>query len=46
MTEGPILGTGIDLVENDRMQALLARWMGKRKLIAETGAGRHGVATA
>ena len=27
-------------------QGLLARRMGKRKLIAETGAGQHGVATA
>ena len=27
-------------------QALLARWMGKTRLIAETGAGQHGVATA
>jgi holo-[acyl-carrier protein] synthase len=31
MNEGPVLGTGIDLVENDRMQELLARWGPKFK---------------
>jgi len=38
--------TGAHKINNTLGQALLARWMGKRKLIAETGAGRHGVATA
>ena len=27
-------------------QILLARYMGKKRIIAETGAGQHGVATA
>jgi len=31
MSDGTILGTGIDLVENDRMQDLLARWGAKFK---------------
>ncbi|MDO4569903.1 MAG: tryptophan synthase subunit beta [Planctomycetia bacterium] len=38
--------TGAHKVNNTLGQALLARRMGKRKLIAETGAGMHGVATA
>jgi tryptophan synthase beta chain len=38
--------TGAHKINNTLGQALLARWMGKRKLIAETGAGQHGVATA
>ena len=38
--------TGAHKVNNTVGQALLARRMGKRKLIAETGAGQHGVATA
>jgi tryptophan synthase beta chain len=38
--------TGAHKINNTVGQALLARWMGKRKLIAETGAGQHGVATA
>lgn len=38
--------TGAHKVNNTIGQALLARRMGKRKLIAETGAGMHGVATA
>ncbi len=38
--------TGAHKINNTIGQALLARWMGKRKLIAETGAGQHGVATA
>jgi tryptophan synthase beta chain len=38
--------TGAHKINNTLGQALLARWMGKKKLIAETGAGQHGVATA
>ncbi|MFD7658952.1 tryptophan synthase subunit beta [Actinosynnema sp. NPDC059797] len=38
--------TGSHKINNVLGQALLARRMGKRKLIAETGAGQHGVATA
>ena len=38
--------TGAHKINNTLGQALLARYMGKRKVIAETGAGQHGVATA
>jgi len=38
--------TGAHKINNTLGQALLAHWMGKSKLIAETGAGQHGVATA
>jgi tryptophan synthase beta chain len=38
--------TGAHKINNAIGQALLARRMGKKKLIAETGAGQHGVATA
>ena len=38
--------TGSHKLNNVIGQGLLARRMGKRKLIAETGAGQHGVATA
>ena len=38
--------TGAHKINNTLGQALLAHWMGKKKLIAETGAGQHGVATA
>jgi tryptophan synthase beta chain len=38
--------TGSHKINNCIGQALLARRMGKRRLIAETGAGQHGVATA
>ena len=38
--------TGAHKVNNCIGQALLARHMGKRRVIAETGAGQHGVATA
>ena len=38
--------TGAHKVNNTVGQVLLARRMGKRKVIAETGAGQHGVATA
>lgn len=38
--------TGAHKVNNTVGQAVLARRMGKRRVIAETGAGQHGVATA
>ena len=38
--------TGSHKINNVLGQALLARKMGKKRLIAETGAGQHGVATA
>jgi tryptophan synthase beta chain len=38
--------TGSHKLNNALGQALLARTLGKRRLIAETGAGQHGVATA
>jgi len=38
--------TGAHKINNALGQGLLARWMGKRRVIAETGAGQHGVATA
>ena len=38
--------TGAHKINNALGQGLLARRMGKRRLIAETGAGQHGVATA
>jgi len=38
--------TGAHKLNNALGQALLARRMGKRRIIAETGAGQHGVATA
>ena len=38
--------TGAHKVNNVQGQILLARRMGKRRIIAETGAGQHGVATA
>lgn len=38
--------TGAHKINNTLGQGLLARRMGKQKLIAETGAGQHGVATA
>jgi tryptophan synthase beta chain len=38
--------TGAHKINNALGQALLARRMGKRRIIAETGAGQHGVATA
>ncbi len=38
--------TGSHKINNAIGQALLARRMGKRRVIAETGAGQHGVATA
>jgi len=38
--------TGAHKVNNTIGQALLARYMGKKRVIAETGAGQHGVASA
>ena len=38
--------TGSHKINNVLGQALLARRMGKARLVAETGAGQHGVATA
>jgi len=38
--------TGAHKINNVVGQCLLARYMGKRRVIAETGAGQHGVATA
>jgi tryptophan synthase beta chain len=38
--------TGAHKINNVIGQAMLARRMGKRRIIAETGAGQHGVATA
>ena len=38
--------TGAHKINNALGQALLARRMGKRRVVAETGAGQHGVATA
>ena len=41
-----LLHTGAHKINNAVGQALLARRMGKSRIIAETGAGQHGVATA
>lgn len=41
-----LLHTGAHKINNAMGQILLARRMGKRRIIAETGAGQHGVATA
>ena len=41
-----LLHTGAHKVNNTLGQALLAKHMGKTTLVAETGAGQHGVATA
>jgi tryptophan synthase beta chain len=41
-----LLHTGAHKLNNAIGQALLAKRMGKRRIIAETGAGQHGVATA
>jgi len=38
--------TGAHKINNVLGQALLARYMGKKRIIAETGAGQHGVASA
>ncbi len=41
-----LLHTGAHKINNTIGQVLLAKRMGKRRIIAETGAGQHGVATA
>ncbi len=41
-----LLHTGAHKINNALAQALLAKRMGKQRIIAETGAGQHGVATA
>ena len=41
-----LLHTGAHKINNALGQALLARRMGKKRIVAETGAGQHGVATA
>jgi tryptophan synthase beta chain len=41
-----LLHTGAHKINNTLGQALLAKRMGKNRIIAETGAGQHGVATA
>mgnify|MGYP000067653118 CR=1 FL=1 len=41
-----LLHGGAHKINNTLGQALLAEYMGKRRVIAETGAGQHGVATA
>lgn len=41
-----LLHTGAHKINNALAQALLARRMGKKRIIAETGAGQHGCATA
>lgn len=41
-----LLHTGAHKMNNTLGQALLAKHMGKKNLLAETGAGQHGVATA
>jgi tryptophan synthase beta chain len=41
-----MLHTGAHKINNTLGQVLLAKYMGKKRIIAETGAGQHGVATA
>ncbi|MFH1504633.1 MAG: tryptophan synthase subunit beta [Candidatus Omnitrophota bacterium] len=41
-----LLHTGAHKINNSLAQAFLAKYMGKKRIIAETGAGQHGVATA
>lgn len=41
-----LLHTGAHKINNTLGQILLAKFMGKRRIIAETGAGQHGVAVA
>jgi tryptophan synthase beta chain len=41
-----LLHTGAHKINNTLGQGLLAKYMGKNRLIAETGAGQHGIATA
>lgn len=46
LKRGDLLHGGAHKINNTVGQALLAKKMGKQRLIAETGAGQHGVATA
>ena len=46
LKRGDLLHGGAHKINNTVGQALLAKKMGKERLIAETGAGQHGVATA
>jgi tryptophan synthase beta chain len=46
MKREDLLHTGAHKINNTIGQVLLAQRMGKRRIIAETGAGQHGVATA
>jgi len=41
-----LLHTGAHKINNSLGQAILAKFMGKKRIIAETGAGQHGVAVA
>jgi len=41
-----MLHTGAHKINNTLGQGLLAKYMGKKRLMAETGAGQHGIATA
>lgn len=41
-----LLHTGAHKINNTLGQIMLAKFMGKKRIIAETGAGQHGVATA
>jgi tryptophan synthase beta chain len=41
-----LLHTGAHKINNTLGQIMIAKFMGKRRIIAETGAGQHGVATA
>ena len=46
LKRGDLNHTGAHKINNALGQVLLAKRMGKKKIIAETGAGQHGVATA
>ncbi|XP_024361022.1 tryptophan synthase beta chain 1 [Physcomitrium patens] len=46
LKRGDLNHTGAHLINNAIAQALLAKRIGKKRIIAETGAGQHGVATA
>ena len=46
LKRGDLNHTGAHKVNNTIGQALLAKYMGKKRVIAETGAGQHGVASA
>lgn len=41
-----MLHTGAHKINNTLGQGLLAKYMGKKRIVAETGAGQHGIATA